>query len=79
MERDIQQLLDMGATRAQATAALKVHKDVMEAAEKIFDGKFDNAVDDDEAADTDGDVPMASGSGRASRASVRIGVFFDQA
>ncbi|KAH8830857.1 hypothetical protein DL96DRAFT_1594587 [Flagelloscypha sp. PMI_526] len=59
----------MGATRAQATAALKVHKDVMEAAEKIFDGKFDNAVDDDEAADTDGDVPMASGSGKASRAS----------
>lgn len=32
---------------------MKQHKDVMEAAERIFDGSFDDIVDDD------GDVEMA--------------------
>ncbi|KAI0650839.1 ubiquitin conjugating enzyme family protein [Trametes meyenii] len=54
MEREIQQLVEMGATVAQARAALKQHKDVMEAAERIFDGSFDHLVDDD------GDVAMSS-------------------
>ena len=39
---------------AQARAALKQHKDVMEAAERIFDGSFDHIVDGD------GDVEMAA-------------------
>lgn len=65
MEREISQLVEMGATRAQAKAALAIHKDVMQAAEKIFEGKFDNVVDDD-----DGDVAMASGSGKNSPALV---------
>ena len=43
-----------GATVAQARAALKEHRDVMEAAERIFDGSFDHIVDED------GDVPMSS-------------------
>ncbi|KAH9854945.1 ubiquitin conjugating enzyme family protein [Lenzites betulinus] len=54
MEREVQQLVEMGATVAQARAALKQHKDVMEAAERIFDGSFDHIVDED------GDVPMSS-------------------
>ncbi|KAI0677647.1 ubiquitin conjugating enzyme family protein [Trametes maxima] len=54
MEREIQQLVEMGATVAQARAALKQHKDVMEAAERIFDGSFDHLVDED------GDVAMSS-------------------
>ncbi len=43
-----------GATVAQARAALKQHKDVMQAAERIFDGAFDHVVDDD------GDVDMTA-------------------
>ena len=31
---------------AQARAALKKYKDVMEAAERIFDGAFDDVVDE---------------------------------
>ncbi|KAI0638576.1 ubiquitin conjugating enzyme family protein [Trametes polyzona] len=54
MEREVQQLVEMGATVAQARAALKQHKDVMEAAERIFDGSFDHIVDED------GDVAMSS-------------------
>ncbi|KAF7332161.1 Baculoviral IAP repeat-containing protein 6 [Mycena kentingensis (nom. inval.)] len=42
-----------GATPAQAKAALAKYKDVMQAAERIFDGQFDHVVEDD-----DGDVPM---------------------
>lgn len=41
-----------GATVAQARAALKQYKDVMQAAERIFDGSFDNVID------ADGDVDM---------------------
>ena len=35
-----------GATPAQARAALKRYSDVMEAAERIFDGAFDHITDD---------------------------------
>ncbi|TFK28765.1 ubiquitin conjugating enzyme family protein [Coprinopsis marcescibilis] len=54
MDGEISQLMEMGATLAQAKAALKQYKDVMEAAEAIFEGRFDNAKDDD------GDVDMES-------------------
>jgi hypothetical protein len=39
-------LLPQGATVAQARAALKRCSDVMEAAERIFDGAFDNIPDE---------------------------------
>ncbi len=35
-----------GATAAQARAALKQYKDVMQAAERIFDGAFDDILDE---------------------------------
>ena len=43
--------ISQGASRAQARAALKKYKDVMEAAEHIFEGQFDDAMDfsDDDA------------------------------
>jgi len=44
-----------GATPAQARAALQRYKDVMQAAERILDGAFDDIEDED------GDVSMASG------------------
>ncbi|TFK43556.1 hypothetical protein BDQ12DRAFT_675170 [Crucibulum laeve] len=56
MENEVQQLVEMGATPAQARAALRQYKDVMQAAERFFEGKFDHIKDGD------GDVPMASGS-----------------
>jgi hypothetical protein len=43
-----------GATHAQARAALRQYKDVMQAAERFFEGKFDHIEDEDE------DVEMAS-------------------
>jgi hypothetical protein len=45
-------LLTQGATVAQARAALKQHKDVMLAAERFLEGKFDHIQDED------GDVQM---------------------
>ncbi|KAH9966032.1 hypothetical protein BC827DRAFT_1355112 [Russula dissimulans] len=45
MESGIRQLVDMGATVAQARAALKRYNDVMEAAERIFDGAFNDIRD----------------------------------
>jgi hypothetical protein len=64
MEKGIQQLVEMvspfchecdqllsycqGATISQARAALKDNKDVMQAAEKIFEGKYDHVQDEDE-------------------------------
>ncbi|OBZ70225.1 Baculoviral IAP repeat-containing protein 6 [Grifola frondosa] len=54
MDREVQQLVEMGATVAQARAALKQYKDVMEAADRIFDGSFDHVVDED------GDAEMTS-------------------
>ena len=43
-------LLHQGATPAQARAALKRYSDVMEAAERIFDGAFDDITEDATAA-----------------------------
>ncbi|KAI6105628.1 hypothetical protein F5141DRAFT_1189440 [Pisolithus sp. B1] len=40
MDKQIQQLVEMGATVPQARAALHKYKDVMQAAERIFDGEF---------------------------------------
>ncbi|KAJ8086580.1 hypothetical protein AAF712_002010 [Marasmius tenuissimus] len=51
MEKEVQQLVEMGATAAQARAALRRYKDVMQAAEKIFEGKFDD-VDEESGEDT---------------------------
>lgn len=45
-------LLTQGASVAQAKAALKQHKDVMLAAERFLEGKFDHIQDED------GDVQM---------------------
>jgi hypothetical protein len=39
-------MVPQGATAAQARAALERYKDVMEAAEKIFEGRFDHIRDD---------------------------------
>ncbi|KAG6873312.1 hypothetical protein C0995_000465 [Termitomyces sp. Mi166 len=47
MQTEAQQLVEMGATLAQARAALRQYKDVMQAAEKIFEGAFDNVDDQD--------------------------------
>ncbi|KAH7914317.1 hypothetical protein BJ138DRAFT_1144039 [Hygrophoropsis aurantiaca] len=52
MDKDIAQLVEMGASAAQARAALQRYKDVMQAAERIFDGEFAD-VDD-----VDADVRM---------------------
>ncbi|KDR83771.1 hypothetical protein GALMADRAFT_236136 [Galerina marginata CBS 339.88] len=46
-ETEIQQLVEMGATVAQARAALKQYKNVEQAAERFFEGKFDHIKDDD--------------------------------
>lgn len=56
-----------GATPAQARAALRQCKDVMEAAELFFEGKFDDVKDGD-------DVQMASSSDtkRRDRPTVRL-------
>ncbi|KAF8195914.1 hypothetical protein K438DRAFT_1826732 [Mycena galopus ATCC 62051] len=56
MDEQLQQLIEMGATMAQAKAALAQYKDVMQAAERFFEGAFDHVKDED------GDVPMASAS-----------------
>ncbi|KAF8165369.1 hypothetical protein B0H34DRAFT_780271 [Crassisporium funariophilum] len=54
MEAEIQQLVEMGATYAQASAALNQYKDVMQAAERFFEGKFDHIKDGD------GDIEMST-------------------
>ncbi|KAF9259490.1 hypothetical protein L218DRAFT_908179 [Marasmius fiardii PR-910] len=46
MNREVQQLVEMGATPAQARVALRQYKDVMQAAERIFEGKFDDVVEE---------------------------------
>jgi uncharacterized UBP type Zn finger protein len=71
MEKEIQQLVEMGATRAQAKAALKKHKDVMEAAERIFDGQFDDAVDEEE---TESTIASTSGTSKRRPITVRAGI-----
>jgi hypothetical protein len=56
MDGEIAQLMEMGASRAQAVAALTKYKDVMQAAERFFDGEFENVKDGDSG------PPVASGS-----------------
>ncbi|KAH8105029.1 hypothetical protein DFH11DRAFT_1645277 [Phellopilus nigrolimitatus] len=63
MEKEVAQLVEMGATMAQARAALRKYKDVMQAAERIFDGEFADLMDDD-VQDTD---VVAKPAGRAER------------
>ncbi|QRV91387.1 ubiquitin-conjugating enzyme [Ceratobasidium sp. AG-Ba] len=48
MDAKIQNLVDMGATPAQARAALRKFSDVETAAEQIFDGRFDHVKDDED-------------------------------
>ncbi|KAI0092127.1 ubiquitin conjugating enzyme family protein [Irpex rosettiformis] len=50
MNREVRQLVEMGATPAQARAALRQYKDVEQAAERFFEGAFDHITDgsDDE-------------------------------
>ncbi|KAI0690863.1 ubiquitin conjugating enzyme family protein [Cytidiella melzeri] len=61
MDREVQQLVEMGATPAQARAALKQYKDVNQAAERFFEGAFDHISDDTE------DVEMNTASKPARR------------
>lgn len=66
MEADAHTTIGQGATAAQARAALKRYKDVMQAAERIFDGAFDDIVDD-------GDVNMAeAGSSKAASSGLAV-------
>ncbi|KAG7096985.1 hypothetical protein E1B28_004380 [Marasmius oreades] len=46
MDKEVQQLVEMGATVAQARAALRQYRDVMQAAERIFEGKFDDVLEE---------------------------------
>ncbi|KAG6900953.1 hypothetical protein C0993_004390 [Termitomyces sp. T159_Od127] len=50
MQAEVQQLVEMGASPAQARAALRQYKDVMQAAERIFEGAFDGVMDDQDGA-----------------------------
>lgn len=59
-----------GATAAQARAALRQYKDVMQAAEKIFEGKFDDVVDSDLTSEVD--IRDALDGNKASRMVVGI-------
>lgn len=52
----------------QAHAALKKYRDVMEAAEGIFGGEFDNVADDG------ADIQMASPSERSGAMAARMAV-----
>ncbi|TDL29200.1 hypothetical protein BD410DRAFT_779533 [Rickenella mellea] len=70
MDSDVQQLVEMGATVAQARAALKKHKDVMQAAERIFDGQFDDVMSEDDAPGKSVDVSGAPDATR--RQAVRM-------
>ncbi|KAF8627164.1 hypothetical protein AX15_004484 [Amanita polypyramis BW_CC] len=47
----VQQLVEMGASAAQAKAALRQYKDVMLAAERFLEGKFDHIQDEDDDID----------------------------
>jgi hypothetical protein len=46
MDDEVAQLVEMGASRAQACAALPKYKDTMQAAERFFDGEFGGVTDD---------------------------------
>jgi hypothetical protein len=70
MEGQIAQLVEMGATRAQARAALQKYKDVMQAAERFFEGEFENVTDN--APPAPPAPPAASGSRPARKPQVRV-------
>jgi len=55
-----------GATVPQARAALRQYKDVMQAAERIFEGQFDN-VPDEEDTPMDLDIDNDRNDSRRSR------------
>ncbi|EGN93067.1 hypothetical protein SERLA73DRAFT_172419 [Serpula lacrymans var. lacrymans S7.3] len=80
MEREIEQLVEMGATVPQARAALRRYKDVMRAAEHIFEGQFDDVTDDVE--DVDDYVDYDSDYEGKSRPAVEVdpysGIFFSK-
>jgi hypothetical protein len=46
MDDELAQLVEMGASRAQARAALAKYRDVMQAAERFFNGEFEGVTDD---------------------------------
>ncbi|KAF9534355.1 hypothetical protein CPB83DRAFT_889347 [Crepidotus variabilis] len=56
-EAEIRQLVNLGASRAQARAALNQYKDVDQAAERFFDGKFDHIKDQDEDVQMESSAP----------------------
>ena len=60
-----------GATRGQARAALKKYKDVMQAAEKIFDGDFSEVLDDE----TSEPEAKSSGPGHTGRSRLLVNYF----
>lgn len=60
IRRDFLNLELKGATAAQARAALKKYKDVMRAAERIFEGEFEDLMDDDVQGVDEGRRPSGS-------------------
>lgn len=68
MDSDIAQLVEMGATAAQARAALKKYPDVMEAASQIFEGKFAHIDEDEDASMDDAMAESSTGSGSKRKA-----------
>lgn len=59
MDREIRQLVEMGASEAQAQAALRRYKDVMQAAERIFEGEFADVEETDEDVSMESAAPVA--------------------
>ncbi|TFL06053.1 hypothetical protein BDV98DRAFT_499797 [Pterulicium gracile] len=93
MESQVQQLVEMGASVQQARAALAKYKDVMEAAERIFDGQFDDLPADDPPSssnsnkpppqssryfDYDSDFETTNAIGKRSEADPYAGIFFSK-
>jgi nitrogen fixation-related uncharacterized protein len=59
----------------QARAALRQYKDVMQAAERIFEGQFDDVQEEDEDMSMDVDIDRDSGANsrkKISRIAVRL-------
>lgn len=59
MDREVQQLVEMGASEAQAQAALRRYKDVMQAAERIFEGEFADIEGTDRDVSMESTAPLA--------------------
>lgn len=71
MKADAHSAAGQGATAAQARAALKRYKDVMQAAERIFDGAFDDIVDDEDVQMAEARSSRVASSGLAVRRCIR--------